>query len=81
MMQRTRPATAAEITEIAGRLDDDLVVRIIATGATPAEVLEAFTWAYAGDQIGTDLARRPRGAAAQVYELLKAAEPDPEDGA
>jgi hypothetical protein len=79
--QPTRAATAAEITEIAGRLDDELLARIIATGATPAEVLEAFTWANADDQIGTELERRPRGAAAQVYELLKETEPDPDPGA
>jgi hypothetical protein len=75
-MQPSRPATAAEI---AGRLDDELLGRIIATGAIPAEVLEAFTWANADDQIGTELQRRPRGAAAQVYELLKEAEPEADD--
>ena len=78
-MQQVRPATAAEITEILGRLDDEVLVRIIETGATPAEVLEAFTWAQADDQIGTELDRRPRGAAAQVYEILKETEPEPDD--
>jgi hypothetical protein len=76
---QARPASAAEISEILGRLDDEMMVRIVATGATPAEVLEAFTWANADDQIGTELERRPRGAAAQVYEILKDAEPEPDD--
>jgi hypothetical protein len=60
--QNARPATAAEITEIAGPLDDAVLVRIVETEATPAEVLEAFTWATADDQIGTELEHRPRGA-------------------
>ncbi len=77
--QPVRPASAAEITEITGPLDDEILVRIIATGATPAEVLEAFTWAQADDQIGTELERRPRGAAARVYEILKDIEPEPDE--
>jgi hypothetical protein len=81
MKELPRPATASEIVEILGRVEDDLVTRILATGASAAEVLEAFTWANADDQIGTELERRPRGAAAQVYEVLKAEEPEPEEPA
>src|SRR5206468_2893465 len=50
-----RPATASEIIEICGYLDDGVVTRILATGASPAEVIEGFTWATADDQIGTEL--------------------------
>lgn len=75
------PATASEVVEILGRADDDLVTRILATGASAVEVLEAFTWANADDQIGTELERRPRGAAARVYEILKSEEPEPEEPA
>ena len=46
-------------------------MRIVATEATAAEVLEAFTWAVADDQIGTELEQAPRGAVARVYEILK----------
>jgi hypothetical protein len=56
-----------------------VVMRIIETGATPAEVLEAFTWATADDQIGTELDRGPRGVVAEVYDILKLEEPEPED--
>ena len=78
MKQNARPASAAEITEIIGSLDDAVLVRIIATEATTAEVLEAFTWANADDQIGTELERRPRGAAGGlVYEILEGEEPNP----
>jgi hypothetical protein len=77
MSQISRPATAAEIIEIVGPLDDSVLMRIVETEATPTEVLEAFTWATADDQIGTELEHRPRGAVARVYEILKREEPEP----
>ena len=74
-----RPATASEIIEICGDLDDGVVIRILATGASPAEVLEGFTWATADDQIGTELRHGRVGAAGAVYEILLQEEPDPEE--
>ena len=79
MKQMTRPATAAEVTEIVGPLDDAVLMRIVETEATPAEVLEAFTWATADDQIGTELEHRPLGRVALVYEILKREEPQPDE--
>jgi hypothetical protein len=79
MKQIARPATAAEIIEIVGPLDDAILLRIVETEATPAEVLEAFTWATADDQIGTELEHRPRGIVARVYEILKREEPEPDE--
>jgi len=55
-------------------------MRIVATEATAAEVLEAFTWAAADDQIGSEL-ERARGAVARVYEILKQEEADSGDNA
>ena len=55
MTSPSRPATASEIIEIVGHLDDGVVVRILATEASPAEVLEAFTWVNADDHLGTEL--------------------------
>ena len=74
-----RPATASEIIEIVGHLDDAVIARIQATGATPAEVLEGFTWATADDHIGTELGHGRQGAAGAVYEILIQEDPDPED--
>jgi hypothetical protein len=79
MKQVARPAIAAEIIEILGPLDDDVLMRIVETGATPAEVLEAFTWVTADDQIGTELEHRPRGVVARVYDILKSEEPEPDE--
>jgi hypothetical protein len=79
MKQMARPATAREITAIVGPLDDTVLLQIEETGATAAEVLEAFTWANADDQIGTELERGPRGAVERVYEILKTEEPEPDE--
>ena len=43
MQSTTQAATASEIIAIVGHLDDGIIARILATGATPAVVLEAFT--------------------------------------
>jgi hypothetical protein len=54
-------------------------MRIVETAATPSEVLEAFTWVTADDQIGTELEHRPRGAVAQVFDILKREELEPDE--
>jgi hypothetical protein len=79
MKHNLRPATAGEILEIVGPLDDAVLLRIVETAATPAEALEAFTWATPDDQIGTELEHGPRGAVARVYEILKSEEPEPDE--
>ena len=79
MTSTLRPATASEIVEICGHLEDAVIARILATGATPAEVLEGFTWATADDQLGTELRHGRVGAAGAVYEILMQEEPDPEE--
>ena len=80
MPPSSRPATAAEIIKIVGPLDDASVMRIVDTNATVQEVLEAFTWATADDQIGTELEQGPRGAVTRVYEILRQDEPEDENG-
>lgn len=76
MKPSSQPATATEIREIVGPLDDALLIEILNSGATAAEVLEGFTWANADDQIGTETERGPRGTVGRVCEILKRAEPD-----
>ena len=79
MNATTRPATAAEIVAICGHLDDGAVARIQATGASASEVMEAFTWYSADDQIGTELQRYRHGAVGAVYGILAQEEPDPDE--
>ena len=76
MLQNSRPATPAEIQKIVGPVDDAVLMRIVETGATRTEVLEAFTWATADDQIGTELERAPRGVVARVFAILADEMPD-----
>ena len=72
-------ATASEIIAICGHLDDGVITRILATGATRDEVLEAFTWFSADDQIGTELQHGRSGAVGAVYDILMREEPDPDE--
>jgi hypothetical protein len=65
-----KPASASEVRSIVGPPDDTAITRIIATGATAAEVLEAYTWFTADDQLGTETERACRGRAAEVYGIL-----------
>src|SRR5262249_49245827 len=71
-MSDRKPATAAEIRRIIGPAEDDLVARIVATEATAAEVLEAFTWTTSDDGLGSELDRAPRGVVATICDLLAA---------
>jgi hypothetical protein len=71
-MEKTpeKPATPAEIREILGSIDDEQLMSIAATGATAAEVMEAFEWLSGDDRLGTDLERTRRGRVGAVYEIL-----------
>jgi hypothetical protein len=73
---RSRPASAAEIV---GPLDDAVLMRIVETEATAAEVLETYTRAPADDQISTEPEHAPRAAVARVYEILKLEAPEPDE--
>jgi hypothetical protein len=70
------PATASEVVAICGHLEDGVIAEILATEATPVEVLEAFTWYSADDQIGTELQHGRGGIVGAVYDILMREEPD-----
>ena len=76
MQYSGRTVTSDEIVDILGPVEDAVLLEILETGATAAEVLEAFTWANADDQIGAELERGPRAAVTRVYEILKREEPE-----
>ncbi|GIK98386.1 MAG: hypothetical protein BroJett029_25950 [Alphaproteobacteria bacterium] len=71
--------TREEIIDIVGRINDFRIAEIIATGATAAEVTEAFTWLTADEHLSGDLGKPLSGTVAQVYEILRADEPDWEE--
>lgn len=71
-MEKTpeKSATTEEIRQILGSIDDEQLISILATGATAAEVMEAFEWLSGDDRLGTDLEHTRRGRVGAVYEIL-----------
>ena len=74
--QSLKQTTAADVRGIVGSADDLTIARIVATGATTAEVLEAYTWVTADDRLGPELHRQPSGRVAELCEILCEEEPD-----
>lgn len=77
--QRSGPVTRGEVIEIVGALDDGTIAKIVATGATAAEVLEAHTWLSSDDYLHRRLHRAPRGAVAELCRILEEEMRPPED--
>ena len=63
--------TRDELIAIVGTLDDFRITEIIATGATAAQVTEAFEWLDRGGEMGEELHRSLHGTVARVYDILK----------
>jgi hypothetical protein len=75
-----RPATARDVSDIIGAADERLVLDILATLASVAEISEAYHWLTADDHLGGDLGKQMSTRVAAVCELLKAdLEPPDED--
>lgn len=79
MTNQARLLTRDQVFEICGRLDDMKLAQIIATGASPAELMEARVWLGSDDYLGGDLGRSPSGRVARLVDLLKADEADWDD--
>ena len=73
-----KPASAAAIRQIFGDFDDATVARIAAIGATEAELLEAYQWVSADDELGAETERSPSGTVGQICDILRSEEPDSE---
>lgn len=71
--------TREEVVGIVGEIGDARIAEIIATGATAAEVTEAFAWLTEDEYLGGQLGKALSGKVAQVYEILRADEPDWEE--
>lgn len=66
------PATAGDIVEIVGPIDDGVIAQIIATGATAEEVREANAWLSTRDYFRRLAHDSAHGRIAQTYRLLDA---------
>ena len=76
MAKSAQAATLSEIAAIVCPLDEAVLLEILATGATATEVLEAFTWVNADDQIATETEHGPRGAVLRVCDILEREKPE-----
>jgi hypothetical protein len=72
-------ATASEIREIVGPLEDEVVAQILDVEPTSAEVLDAYTWLRADERVQSRLERELHGKAARVFEILEQEEIDGDD--
>src|SRR5262249_44350107 len=69
-------ASAEEVRKIVGRISEDRLAAILATGATAAQVTEAFTWLTSGEFIAARHQPPLTGVVSDVYEILKPDWPD-----
>jgi hypothetical protein len=73
-----QPATAAEITGILGPVDETILVEIQRTGASAAEVLEAFTRLEEDDAVGPVVRHGAGTRVVEVMAIIEAADTGPE---
>ena len=68
--------TSEEVRRLLGEIDDHLVVEIIASGATAAELTEVAAHLAQETDVMGELERPLTGRALQVFTLLRRAEAD-----
>jgi hypothetical protein len=66
--------TSDDVIAVLGPADQTLVAEVIATGATQAELAEAFAWANNDEALLGEGRRLPTGRVAALVELLSADE-------
>jgi hypothetical protein len=65
-----KTATGREVRDIAGPLNDDIVAAILETGATRAEVMQAFDWLEESRYTMSAFMRPMNERVRRVYEIL-----------
>ncbi|MDR6670288.1 hypothetical protein [Rhizobium sp. 1399] len=65
---------SGDVIAILGPADETLVAEVIATGATQAELAEAFAWANNDEALFGEGRRLPTGRIAVLIDLLSADE-------
>lgn len=70
--------TRAEIEELAGPLDNQLMAEIAATDATAADLARALAWLDADEALINDGDHLPTGKVAELISILETV--DDEDG-
>jgi hypothetical protein len=62
--------TSDDVIAVLGPVDNTLVAEVIATGATQAELAEAFAWANSDEALMGEGRRLPTGRVAALVDLL-----------
>jgi hypothetical protein len=70
MHRPEKSATSSDIRTIVGPLDNDIINAILQTGATRAEVLQAFDWLEESHYTLSTLMRPMNERVRRVYEIL-----------
>lgn len=70
--------TSDDVIAILGPVDNTLVADVIATGATQAELAEAFAWANNDEALMGEGRRLATGRVAVLIELLTSDEDEPQ---
>ncbi len=63
-----------DVTDVVGRIDDEKVAAIIATGATLEELVEAYAWTVDESDALADAEKSLSGTVAEIYDILMADE-------
>ena len=72
-------ASAREIRETVGDLDDETILEILAIGPTCAELVAAQTWLTSDDYLHRALHHNLDGKAALVFQILESQLPEPRE--
>ena len=70
--------TSKDVIAVLGSADETLVAEVIATGATQAELAEAFAWASNDEALMGEGRPLPTGRVAALVDLLSSDEEEPE---
>ena len=63
--------TRNEVIAVLGPVDDDLIVEIVGTGATQAELAEAYAWLRSDEALVNEGRPLPSGRVDALVEILQ----------
>ncbi|GES43695.1 hypothetical protein FBZ98_102992 [Rhizobium sp. ERR 922] len=64
--------TSQDVTSVLGPVDETLIADIVATGATPTELSEAWAWVNSDEALIGEGRHLPDGKVAALVDLLSA---------
>lgn len=65
-----------QVIHVLGPIDDDTILRIIATGASKSQLLEARERLERPGEVAEETQHTPLGVVGEIVEIVRAAEPE-----